>query len=371
MTLRQTIQAAPGKTTELITKLSATSNQAVKTRESLFGELSEELIRYVELEEQHLLPVLRKHPDTTDLATGALKGNKDLRAALAKLATLPKDNPAFLAELAELNKGFQQHVRSGNMELLPAVLKALSDQEAGALAATIEGAVADAEQAKRDAKREEAAQARHEAEEVERAEEAQRALARAQQVAEREEKREEAAQAKRQAEQAAEAQQALARVQQAAERSTREATEKVVATIGRGAASMQDSARQVTTSLTERAHQVTSDTRDALAVFSGSSQQLAGDLQAIRASSAVSMEAMSEVGSAWAEWLGRAARTNAEMTQQLIQCRSVKQMAELQRGFVTTALRNWMEGSTKVLQITQRSSQQALSPLDGRLSEVA
>jgi hypothetical protein len=31
--------------------------------------------------------------------------------------------------------------------------------------------------------------------------------------------------------------------------------------------------------------------------------------------------------------------------------------------------RNWMEGSTKVLEITQRTSKQALRPLNGRLSE--
>ena len=41
-------------------------------------------------------------PDTKALADGALKGNKDLRAALATLAGMPKDNDAFLAELAEL-----------------------------------------------------------------------------------------------------------------------------------------------------------------------------------------------------------------------------------------------------------------------------
>ena len=161
MTLRQTIQAAPAKTTELISKLSATSNQAVKTRESLFAELSEELTRYVEIEEKHFLPLLRKHPDTKDLATEALKGNKDLRAALAKLAALPKDNDAFLAELGELNKGFQQHVRSETKELLPAVLKALSDEEAGTLAATMEGAVAEAaSQARREAGRAGAGEAR-------------------------------------------------------------------------------------------------------------------------------------------------------------------------------------------------------------------
>jgi hypothetical protein len=336
MTLRQIIQAAPEKAAELITKLSATSNQAVKTREGLFAQLSDELVRYVELEEQHLLPLLRKHPDTKDLAAGALKGNKDLRASLAKLSGMPKDSDAFLAELGELNKGFQQHVRNERKELLPAVLKALSDEEAEALVNTIEGAAADAEQAKRDEKREERAQAKREAEE---------------------------------AEQAAAEQRAAVRAQKAAERSAREATEKVVDTIERGAASVQDSTRQVTANITERAQRVASETRDAMTVYSESTQKLAGDWQAVRASSATSVEALSEVRTAWTEWFGKATRLNAEASQQLLQCRSVKQVAELQREFVTTAMRNWMEASTKVLETTQHSSKQALRPLDERLNE--
>ena len=128
MTLRQTIQAAPEKAAALITKLSATSNQAVKSRESLFAELSDELARYVEIEEQHLLPLLRKNPETKDLAVNALKGNKDLRASLEKLSGLPKDNDAFLAALVDLNKGFQQHVRNERKELLPAVLRPLDSK---------------------------------------------------------------------------------------------------------------------------------------------------------------------------------------------------------------------------------------------------
>ena len=76
-------------------------------------------------------------------------------------------------------------------------------------------------------------------------------------------------------------------------------------------------------------------TRDAMAIYSGSSQPFAGDLQAIRASSAVSREAASEVYTAWMEWLEKAGRANAEVSQQLIQCRSVKQVAEVQRQFVS------------------------------------
>src|SRR3954452_19305516 len=336
MTLRQTIQAAPGKTTELITKLSATSNHAVKTRENLFAELSDELTRYIEIEERQLLPLLRKHPETKGLAADALKGNKDLRASLARLADLPKDNDAFLAELAELNKGFQQHVRNERKELLPAVLKALSDEEASALAASIEGAVADAEKAKRDAKREEVAQAKRQADELERAAEAQRAAVRA---------------------------------QKAADRTTREATEKVVNTIAEGAASVRDSTREVTANIMERVHQAAFETRKALTVYSDSAQTIADALQALRATSAVSVEGMSEIYSAWMEWFSKAASTNADASQQLLRCKTVMQVAELQRQFVTTSMRNWMEGSTKVLQITQRASKQALRPLEDHLSE--
>jgi hypothetical protein len=334
----------------------------VKTREGLFAQLSEELDRYVDMEEQHLLPLLRKHPDTKELAAGALKGTKDLRASLAKLSNLPKDSDAFLAELGELNKGFQQHVRDERMELLPAVLKALSDEEAGAAVTSIETAAADAEQAKRDEKRDERAQVRREAEEAE-----QQLAAKAR----RDEKREERAQVKRdaeEAEQAAAGQRAAVRTQKAAERSAREATLKVVDTIERGAASVQDGARQVSASITERAQRVASETRDAMTVYGESTRTVAEDWQAVRASSAVSMEALTEVRTTWTDWLSKTTRLNSEASQQLIQCKSLKDMAELQRGYVTTAMRNWMEASTKVLEVTQHSSKQALRPLDERLN---
>ncbi len=338
MTLRQTIQAAPGKTSDLIKKLSETSNQAVKTREGLFAQLGDELTRYVEVEEQHFLPLLRKHSETKGFAADALKGNKDLRASIAKLSDMPKDNDAFLAELDALKKNFQQYVRNERKELLPAILKALSDEEAGELAADIEGAVADAEKAKRDEKREEAAQAKRQAEE---------------------------------AEQAAAAERAAARARKAAERATHEAAEKAADTVQRGAATLQDSARQVTADVQERTQQVASEARAALDVYSDSSKKILEDLQAVRASSAVSAGAVSEVYSAWAEWFGNAARANAQASQQLMQCRSVTQVAELQKEFVTSSLRTWMEGNAKVLHITQRASKQALGTLDGRLDEVA
>ena len=82
----------------------------------------------------------------------------------------------------------------------------------------------------------------------------------------------------------------------------------------------------------------------------------------------MSMGALPEVRATWMEWFGKAARLNVEASQQLIRCKSVMQVAEIQRAFATTAMRNWMERSTKVLGTVQHTSKEALRPLDERLN---
>ena len=101
------------------------------------------------LEEQHLFPVLRKRKETKDLVSDALSDNKGTRKALTELERTPKESEEFASKVAELSKAFQQHVRDERKELLPAVLKALDDEEAEAIVEKIEGAKAEVEEAKR------------------------------------------------------------------------------------------------------------------------------------------------------------------------------------------------------------------------------
>src|SRR4029450_2721536 len=115
----------------------------------LFAELKEELELQMRLEEQHLFPVLRKRKETKDLVPDALNDNKETRKALSALERTPKESDEFASKVAELRKAFQQHVRDERKELLPAVLKALDDEEAGAIVEKIEGAKAEVEEAKR------------------------------------------------------------------------------------------------------------------------------------------------------------------------------------------------------------------------------
>ena len=160
-TIRQLIQTSPTKANDLFAKLAETSGSAVKTRERLFSELKEELELQMKLEEQHLFPVLRKRKDTKELVPDALNDNKETRKALTALERTPKESEAFASKVAELRKAFQQHVRDERKEFLPAVLKALDDEEAGAIVEKIEGAKAEVEVAKR-AEGEDARAAAHE-----------------------------------------------------------------------------------------------------------------------------------------------------------------------------------------------------------------
>jgi hypothetical protein len=178
-TIRQLIQTSPARANELFAKLTDTSENAIKTREKLFDELKEELELLARLEEQHLFPVLRKHKDLKDLVREALDDNKATRKLLTELDRTAKDSEEFATRVTELRRVFQQHVRDEKKELLPAILKALSDEEAEAVIEGFEAGKAEIEEAKRVEAEERRAAARREREEAERVQQAAEAAAEA------------------------------------------------------------------------------------------------------------------------------------------------------------------------------------------------
>ena len=129
--IQQLIQTNPARTNEIFAKLAGTSATAIKARERLFAELKAELDRQAEFEERHLFPVLRKHEATKDMVAEALNDSRQTRELVAEIERTPKDGAAFGARVAELRDVFQRHLRDDGKEFLPAVMKALSDEEAG------------------------------------------------------------------------------------------------------------------------------------------------------------------------------------------------------------------------------------------------
>ena len=111
--------------------------------------------------------MLRKHKATKRLVAEALDDNKLTRSLLAELERTPKESEEFADKVAELRRTFQQHVRDEKQELLPAVLKALSDEEAQEIVDSIEDEKAEIEAAKRAEADERRSAAREEREQVE------------------------------------------------------------------------------------------------------------------------------------------------------------------------------------------------------------
>lgn len=187
MSFRTMMQSGPAKANELFSRLAETSDGALKTREKLFAELKAELELHTSLEEQHLFPILRRNAETKELVVEAIRDNKELRAKLAELDAMAKNDPAFAETLAELQKAFRQHARDDKKELLPAVQRALSDEQVQNITEKMEASLAEAEQAKQDEAEERRAKAKQERENAEFA--ARQAELRAQQAAAAEKER--------------------------------------------------------------------------------------------------------------------------------------------------------------------------------------
>ena len=84
-----------------------------------------------------------------------------------QLLTFAKIGLSATLRLSELKRTFQQHVRDDKKELLPAVLKALSDEETQAIVEGIEDTKAEVEEARRAEAEQRRAAAREEREQAE------------------------------------------------------------------------------------------------------------------------------------------------------------------------------------------------------------
>jgi hemerythrin HHE cation binding domain-containing protein len=364
MSFRTLMQAGPAKANELFTKLSDTSDGAVKTREKLFTELKAELELHTNLEEQHLFPILRRNTETKEIVAEAIKDNKELRAKLAELEVLPKNDEAFPERLKDLQKTFRQHARDEKRELLPAVQQALSEEQVQGVAEKIEASVAEAERAKHDeieARRLKARQEREEAErQAERQAEAERARNAAAEQARHEEaerKRLKARQEREEIERQAEQQAAVQREQEEAARRAHQAAEAVVRT----AMAVPTQGLRIAETATASAQRVAAEIQDVTRTYIDAVKTMVPDLQTAAALPKVALDAATEIRSAWSEWIGQTTRAGAQTSQELL-----RQAAEQQRRLAATAIQGWMEHNARIMQITMRVAQEGFRPFANR-----
>jgi iron-sulfur cluster repair protein YtfE (RIC family) len=346
---RTLMQAGPAKANELFAKLSETSDGAVKTREKLFADLKAELELHTTLEEQHLFPVLRRNAETKGLVADAIKDNRELRAKLAELEALPKNDEGFPERLKELQKTFRQHARDEKRELLPAVQRALSEEQVQGVAEKIEAGVAEAEQARQDELEERRLKVRQEREEAERLAEVERARNIAAEQARQEEVEQKRAKlrherevAERQAEQEAAAKRAQRETAETVARAATAAQTSVLCVAQAGVNSMQRTGAEI--------QGMTNSYIDAV-------KTLVPDLQTVAALPKAAVSAMTDIRSAWIDLMGQ----TTQMSQDLL-----RQGAEQQQRFAADAVRSWVEHNARVMQITMRVAQEGFQPFANR-----
>jgi phasin family protein len=311
MTTRTFSQTPPDKANELFEKLLATSDNAAKTRERLLSDLTEELDLLANLQEQHLFPVLNKH-GMQDLVQEAIQDNQETSALLAELDGTPKNNGEFLKKVTELRKVFQQHIRDDKKELLPAVLKVLSDEEAEAVAEQVQDEMASVEEAKR-------------------------------------------AEAKRAREQ-------IEIVQQVAD--------DVTSTVQAGAEGAQTMARTmqeaVQTSLSTASELARLSTDQAMQLFNtrkGDSRSLGDEtsrnLQALAQSGTVLARGVQDVSREWFELSQKRLLKNLDGLSSLAQCRSVPDFMAVQTSLIRDNLEQTLDNSRRMAELTRQLADEA------------
>jgi phasin family protein len=326
MTNKKYSQTSPDKANELFAKLLDTSNNAIKMRERLFSDLKEELELLASLQEQHLFPVLRKHKEMQDLVREAINDNQETSALLAEIERMPKNDSAFVGKIAELRKVFQQHIRDDKKELLPAVLKVLSDEEAEAVVEKIEGELAVIEETKR---------------------------------AETEQRRTEAKRAQEQTE----------TVHQVAEgmadsvRAGAEGAQRVASTVRDAVQTGLGTASEIAQRSTDQALQIFSfsgrDTRDL-------ADQASRNLQAIAQSGTVLARGVQDVSQQWMSMTQDRLQKNLDGFNALTRCRSVPDAVAVQSSLVRNNLEQMLENGRRLAELSIRIAEEASRTINTR-----
>jgi hypothetical protein len=347
-TIRQLIQTSPARANELFAKLVDTSENAVKTREKLFAELKDELELLASLEEQHLFPVLRKHKDLKGLVREALNDNKTTRKLLTELDHTAKDGEEFATRVAELKRVFQQHVRDDKKELLPAVLKALSEEEAEAVVERIEAEKAEIEEAKRAEAEERRAEARREREKAE----AEQARIEAAQRAEAEERRAVARQEREEGKRVQQAAEAVVNTAWAAPRTAQHA-----------ATAAQEVARSGVSTAVEVAQRTTDQITEVFGAAPQRTQHLTEratqNLQAVTRSSAILAREIQDASGVGLEMVQERVQKNLDGMNALVRCRTLAEFLAVQSSLVRDNLELTLTNSRRIAELSTRFADNA------------
>jgi hypothetical protein len=387
MTIQQTLQSNTSRTRELFAKLEDTSDQAVKTRENLFEELSRELRLHAELEQKHLIPALRSHDKTKNLATDAAKVNQELRAKVDEIDALAKSDASFRPRLAELRKLFNRQLRDERTELLPAIEKELTDEQAEALVKKMEAKRAQVEDEQHAGEEERRQEARREGEHARAVAARQKAVAEVvdatkQNARDLGKSAAEAADAAKDktrelAKTAADNARDTARdigksaadAAEATKAKTRELAKSAADTVCDGVDKVRETSERTAERVVGAARRAKDGVEETVTVYRATARERGADVKAVGNAIRNFAKVGGEVRGVMVNSVKQSGRDVLDMAKQV--ARHPSQFGVAQRQYIAASTRNLLESTKEIMDILRAASGAARQPVDQRLKATA
>ena len=141
------LKADHKKVADILEKLDATSERALKTREELFTKLKRELDVHSRIEETVFYPVLEEADETHEITLEALEEHALVKQLLEELQALAKDDEQWTAKFTVLKENVEHHVEEEEGEMFKKARKVLSEEAIETLGTRMERAKGEQEKA--------------------------------------------------------------------------------------------------------------------------------------------------------------------------------------------------------------------------------
>src|SRR5712691_886124 len=132
------LKADHKKVADILEKLDATSEQALKTREEQFTKLKRELDVHSRIEETVFYPVLEEADETHEITLEALEEHALVKQLLEELQALAKDDEQWTAKFTVLKENVEHHVEEEEGEMFKKARKVLSNEASETLGTRME-----------------------------------------------------------------------------------------------------------------------------------------------------------------------------------------------------------------------------------------
>lgn len=327
MDVVELIKREHAKTSNLFDKLTETSTGALKTRERLFDRLKTGIEVHGKVVQDLVYPLLRKQEETRELIPD-LKERNEVKRQLAELERMPKDDEEFLAKLKEFKKVVEQHLRTEQRQIFPAIKKALGDEEAAALAQQIVDETREELQEVNEQDGESSTNDHGRPEEAGRPPKAAEHRARA--------------------------------VSHSAQRVTEEGAEATEETV----VSITSRARQMTATAARQIGHTAQNIQSATQSYAETGRHAMEGLRTLMAVPTAAANTLTEVQRAWADLFTQSLERHARTTQEMCRCSNAQEFAAVHRQFLDETMSGLLESSLRMLQATRRATEDALRPIE-------